>query len=93
MSHRSNHLSPAVKVRPEAIAQAIDSVRAALDATDYHADTVVSAYLSSATSLPEQAYAWMMAAILIADIADVDSMVLRHLQTSIWRGTQDALWY
>ena len=93
MSQRRAHISPAIKVSPAAIHQAISQVAQVLDLADYHADSVISAYLTAADSLPEQAYAWMMTAILIADIAEVDSMTLRSLQNTIHKGTQDALWY
>jgi hypothetical protein len=91
MSPRKDHVMPAVRVSPRVIAQAVAVVCKVLDFTDYDVDFVVSAHLTHASPGPEQAYAWMMAAILIADVAEVDSMTLRELQNSIYKGSQNAL--
>jgi hypothetical protein len=89
--HAGAKVEPAIRVPPEAIAQAIAAVASVLDLTEYPAEVLASAYLSSALGTVEQGYAWMMAAILIADVCEIDGMTLRTLQTSIWKGCQDVL--
>jgi hypothetical protein len=88
---RNAHVEPAVKVPPEAIAQAIASVASVLDIADYPSEVLCSAYLSAAGGTVEQGYAWMMAAILIADTCEIDGMTLRTLQNKVWKGCQDVL--
>jgi hypothetical protein len=89
--HPGASVDPAIRVPPEAIAQAVAAVASVLDLTEYPAEVLASAYLSSALGVVEQGYAWMMAAILIADVCEIDGMTLRALQTSIWKGCQDVL--
>jgi hypothetical protein len=86
-----SNVSPAIRVRPEVIATAIAQVREILDAAEECPDVVASAYIHYANNAIEQGYAWMMAAILIAQTAEVDSMTLRNLQTRIWKGSQDVI--
>jgi hypothetical protein len=84
-------VSPAVQVSPELIASAIRQIRGCMDAGEYGMDVVASAYLMPNSTVIEQSYAWMMAAMLIAHTTNVDSMTLRSLENSIWKGTQGAI--
>ena len=90
---RADGIVPIVKVAPKHIAAAIRQVQVAMDLTDYQAHVNVAAHLGNDLTLPEQCYAWMMAAMLIAATTEIDSMALRALQTSIWKGEQDVLFW
>jgi hypothetical protein len=84
---------PIIQIEPKYIAKAIAQVRESLDHADYNGDTYAGIALGGNICLVEQCYAWMMAAILLAHTAEMDSMTLRSLQTSIWKGEQDALFW
>ena len=86
-------VEPIVQVKAKHVARAVSQVREALDRADYSAPVYVGAHLGNDLTLPETATAWMMAAIAIADLTEVDSMTLRSLQNRIWKGEQDALFW
>jgi hypothetical protein len=88
MKERKDRISPAVQVEPELIYRALDSLRECLDLADYQADVVMAIRLSSNVTVVELAYAWMMTAVLVADVTEIDSMTLRSLQNKVWKGVQ-----
>lgn len=93
MSDTRGRVEPIIQVQAKHIARAVAQVREALDRADYSSPVYMGARLGDDLTLPEMATAWMMAAIAIADLAEVDSMTLRSLQNRIWRGEQDALFW
>lgn len=88
---RKNRITPAVQVEPELIYKALESIRECLDLADYQPDVVMAIRLSTNVTVIELAYAWMMTAVLIADVTEIDSMTLRSLQNRVWKGVQREL--
>ncbi len=93
MMANRDRVQPVIQVAPKYVAKAIAQVREALDRADYSAPVIVAPTLGGNITIVEQCYAWMMAAMAIADLTEIDSMTLRSLQNDIWRGEQDVLFW
>jgi hypothetical protein len=91
MVNRMDYIKPARYVEPRDIASAIHRIASALDAADDQTVNRILAALPFAEGHASDATAWMMAAVVIADKFDVDSVTLRSLANSIHGGTQSVI--
>lgn len=81
----------AVPPNPESIYYAICQIRTTLDSLDEGSRPYISSGLLPCKTTRDDARAWMFTALLLAHIAEIDSMTLDALANDIWKGRQDAL--
>lgn len=83
MSERQHYIRSSVPADQNLTARAIKQLASWLDLADDHAMTTVYPEAVNGPDGQENAYAWMWAALLIADMGDVDSGKLNYLANSI----------
>ncbi len=91
MSDRLRYIEPVTRAFPEGIAEALRRTATALDNADDRRGTHWYASLISSNDGGDDALAWSQVALLIADVADVDSLTLRAMAISVDKGGQDVL--
>ena len=88
---RSDYIRFEPRCDPNLIADAVKRIQTALDwADDLHIH-IVQAQIGGTSDAYRQRDAWMQAAILIADLAEVDSMTLSTLRCKILGVNQDVI--
>ena len=91
MTDRLRYIKPAVPADPALVAAALRKIATALDAGDDKREIVFYSPISSSNDLVSYMMAWSQAALIIADMADVDSVTLRAMAVTIDKGEQHAL--
>jgi len=91
VTDRQNHIVTLKPINQELTAKALRKIAYALDQADEHVGTYMGFALSDSEDIAEVGIAWMWAALLIADTREVDSVTLRSLANSIFKGVQGEL--
>jgi len=91
MSDRLRYIRPVTRADPSLVAAALRKVATALDSADDRQTFTLFASLTSSSEPADDMVAWSHAALLIADVADVDSLTLRAMAVSVDKGGQDVL--
>ena len=91
MSERQAYIRADKPANQELTARAIGVLAAWMDIADDRDRVTVYPALAGAQSDDENARAWMWATLLIADVAQVDSVTLRALAATIFKGVQGVL--
>lgn len=91
MTDRLRFIKPAVQAHPHDVARALRKVATVLDwADDGRQSRFYTGELGD-ESVSNLAHAWAQTALIIADKADMDSVTLRAIATTIDKGEQNAL--
>jgi hypothetical protein len=91
MVNRMDYIKPGMECTSRDVASAIHRIARALDWADDQAFVRLNTMIESANNCCGDATAWMMAAVVIADKFDVDSVTLRSLANSIHTGDQSVI--
>jgi hypothetical protein len=87
---RMAFVAPYKPVPPEAVFRALTRIGTLLDEADGGRPMEANPILMPGESWEETAYGWMVAAILIADRTEIDSLTLVGMAASVFKGAQDA---
>ncbi len=91
MTNRLKFIRPDVKARPQIVASNLRKIAAVLDSADEHRECAFYAGYMTGEAVRSTAIAWSQTALLIADMADVDSVTLRAMAATIDKGEQHVL--
>jgi len=90
MTARMAFIAPYKPVPAEAVFRALTRLGTLLDEADVGRPMQAAPQLVKDADWEETAYGWMVAAILLADKVEVDTMTLVSIAASVFKGAQDA---